>query len=66
MERYEAEQFLRNYYQEDALDADRIREDDERFEWIMGNPERFPNANVEFITQFGDAAESYLASTPAG
>lgn len=55
-----AEQFLKNHYQKDVLDADRIRRDDEHRERVMGNPERFPNADLDFITQFGDAASSYL------
>lgn len=57
----QAEQFLTGHYQTDDLDADQIRADDERWEWVLGNPERFPNADLDFICKFGDAASEYLA-----
>lgn len=60
--RFEAEQFLKAHYQTDALDADQIRADDEHWEKVMGNPDRFPNADIGFICAFGDAASAYLAS----
>lgn len=56
----EAEQFLKNHYQTDDLDADTIRRDDERWERVMGDPEKFPDADLDFITRFGDHAATYL------
>lgn len=55
-----AERFLKNHFQNDALDSDTVRSTAERFEWIMGEPERFPNADLETIDAYLDAAYSWL------
>ena len=55
-----AERFLRDHYQEDDLVADRIRRDVEHWERVAGDAERFPNADLDFIDRFSDAAYSYL------
>jgi hypothetical protein len=60
--RFGAEQFLKAHYGVDDLDTDQIRADDEHWERVLGNPERFPNADVVFICAFSDAAAEYLAS----
>ncbi len=57
------ERFLKNHYSTDCLDADAIRKDLEHWEWVAGDAERFPNADLEFIDQFSDAAYSYLGGT---
>ena len=57
----EAKRFLQSHYCSDNLDAEQIRRDDEHWERVMGNPERFPNADLDFITDFGEAATTYLA-----
>jgi hypothetical protein len=56
----QAERFLSDHYQEDVLDADRIRRDVEHWERVMGDAARFPNADLDFIDQFCDAAYAYL------
>jgi hypothetical protein len=56
-----AEQFLKAHYSTDDLDADRVRADDEHWERVLGDPERFPNADLDFICRFGDAATAWLA-----
>ena len=56
-----AEQFLKDHYSTDELDADQVRADDEHWERVMGDPERFPNADLDFICRFGDAASEWLA-----
>lgn len=56
----DAERFLKSHYSADELDADQIRRDDEHWERVMGNPARFPNADLDFIVRFGDAAAAYL------
>lgn len=57
-----AEQFLKDHYCTDDLAeiADTIRYDDEHWEMVMSDPKRWPNANVEWITEFGDAASTFL------
>lgn len=57
----EAERFLKNHYQEDTLDLARIRADDEHWERVLGNAAKFPNADLDFIDKFGEAATCYLA-----
>lgn len=58
-----AEWFLKNHYQEDVLDADRIRRDIEHWERVEGNANLFPNADLNYIERFMDAAYSYLGGT---
>ena len=55
-----AERFLQDHYMEDVLDADQIRRDVEHWERVAGDAARFPNADLEFIDRFSDAAYSYL------
>ena len=55
-----AERFLKNHFQDDDLDTDQVRATAERFERIMGDPERFPNADLETIDAYLDAAYSWL------
>ena len=62
----EAERFLKDHYQDDELDAARIRADDEHWERVLGDAERFPNADLDFIGKFGEAATTYLALTLDG
>jgi hypothetical protein len=59
-----ATRFLHDHYQDDTLHPDRIRADNERHERILSNPERFPDADLETICLFGDAAAVYLAEIP--
>lgn len=54
--------FLRNHYQEDDLCADTVRRDCEHWERVAGDAARFPNANLEWIDQFTDAAVEWLAT----
>ena len=55
------EQFLKAHYCSDDLDKDQIRHDCEHWERVGSNPEKFPNADMEFIDRFTDAAIAYLA-----
>lgn len=55
-----AERFLKNHFQDDALDTGEVRRTAERFEMIMGNAARFPNADLETIDAYLDAAYSWL------
>lgn len=55
-----AECFLKSHYQEDCLDADRIRRDVEHWERVASDARRFPNADLDFIDRFSDAAYAYL------
>jgi hypothetical protein len=57
----EAERYLKAWYGSDELDADRIRRDDEHWERVAGDPVSFPNADLETIEKFGEAATTYLA-----
>ena len=57
----QAAQFLRNHYQDDDLCADQVRRDIEHWERVQGDPVRFPNANLEYIDQFCEAAYEWLA-----
>lgn len=57
----QAARFLKEHYCADTLDADRIRKDDEHWERVMGDAEKFPNADLDFITDFGEAAAVYLS-----
>lgn len=60
MTRIAAEQILKNHFQDDDLDADAVRATAERFERIMGDPVRFPNADLTTIDAFLDAAAEWL------
>ena len=60
MNRTAAEQILKNHFQDDDLDADAVRATAERFERIMGDPARFPNADLTTIDTFLDAAAEWL------
>jgi hypothetical protein len=55
-----AEQFLKDHYSEDVLDADRIRRDAEHWNLVLGDAARFPNADLDFICAFDDAACTFL------
>lgn len=55
-----AETFLHNHYQDDALDADQIRRDVEHWEYVAGDAAMFPNADLDWIDRFCDAAYAYL------
>jgi hypothetical protein len=57
-----AEQFLKAHYSVDDLDADLVRADCEHWERVMGDPVRFPKADLEFIDAFCDAAVEWLPS----
>jgi hypothetical protein len=54
------EQFLKAYYGSDDLDADQVRRDCEHWERVMGDPVRFPNADLTTIDAFCDAAVEWL------
>lgn len=56
-----AQHFLKSWYQDDTLNDDKIRADVERWNRVLGNPAGFPNADVEEITRFDEAAATYLA-----
>jgi hypothetical protein len=60
-----AEQFLKAHYQSDDLDADQVRADDEHWGRVLGDPARFPSADLDFICRFGDAASEWLAGQSA-
>lgn len=56
-----ATRFLQMHYCADDLDADQVRRDCEHWERVAGDPARFPNADLDFIDQFTDAAIDWLA-----
>ena len=56
--------FLKHHYSEDVLCADTVRRDCEHWERVAGDPARYPNADLEFIDRFTDAATAWLASAP--
>lgn len=58
-----SEQFLKSHYQADDLDADQIRRDVEHWEMVAGDAARFPNAGIDYIDRFCDAAYAYLGGT---
>lgn len=55
------ENFLKAHYCDDFLDADQVRRDCEHWERVMGDPEQFPNADLDFIDRFTEAAIEWLA-----
>lgn len=57
----EAKRFLQSHYCEDNIDVDRVRRDDEHWERVAGDAAKFPNADLEWIDKFSDAATTYLA-----
>jgi hypothetical protein len=57
----EAKRFLQSHYSSDEIDEDRVRRDDEHWERVAGDAAKFPNADLDFIDQFGEAATTYLA-----
>lgn len=57
-----AEQILKEHYMEDELDHDRIRQDREHWWMVAGNPAKFPNADLDFIDRFTEAADEYLCA----
>lgn len=60
MELKDAERWLKNYWQSDEIDAGETRRTAERFERVLGDPETFPNADLDTIDAFLDAAYSWL------
>jgi hypothetical protein len=61
-----AEQFLKDHYCTDDLDADQIRADTEHWNRVLGDAERFPNADLDFICAFDEAACTYLGGLSHG
>ena len=55
-----AERFLHDHYQDDILNADQIRRDAEHWNLVLGDPEKYPNADLEWICQFDEAACAWL------
>ncbi len=55
-----AGRFLKSHYQSDDLDDAQIRRDIEHWEMVQGDAIRFPNADLDFIDQFCDAAYAHL------
>ena len=55
------EQFLKSYYQDDELNSDKIRSDIDHWNMVSGDAKRFPNANLDAIEKFLNAAYNYLA-----
>ena len=55
-----AERFLKAHYQDDYLDGDHVRADCEHWERVMGDPDKFPNADLAHIDAFLDAASIWL------
>lgn len=58
----DAASFLRSHYQDDDLCADTVLRDIEHWERVAGDAERFPNADLDYIDRFCDAAYSWLAT----
>ena len=55
------EAFLKAHYCTDELDADQVRRDCEHWERVQGDPVRFPNADLDWIDEFTNAAVEWLA-----
>lgn len=55
------EAFLKSHYCTDDLDADTVRRDCEHWEWVVGDAARFPNADLDWIDRFTEAAIEWLA-----
>lgn len=52
--------FLKAHYQADDLSADQVRRDRDHWEAVAGDPARFPNADLDYIDRFVDAADNFL------
>ncbi len=55
---------LQSHYCDDTVSSDRLRADIERWERVMGDPLRFPNADLVSLDALLDAGYEYLPHAP--